>query len=216
MSLTLPSPLQEQYKFEHDRLTSIVKQYPWESVEAYSQYLGQSYFYAKRSTRILALASACFDHDKTALHYRFLDHAREEKGHEILLINDLRTLGKSIDDIQEFPETSVFYQNLFYWIQNKNPIGLFGWVLNLEGFAIEDGDYIYNRVVDAHGKKAATFLKVHSSEDIEHIQSAVAFFDKLNDDEITMIGDNFSQCSILFNAILQKIISRSHGANAKA
>lgn len=205
MKLNLPAPLDKQYVEEHEKLSELVRNFPWESKLCYSQYLGQSYFYARESTRILALASGSFELNQTDLHYRFLDHAREEKGHEVLLIKDLKNLGVDISDVVEMPEMSAFYHNLYYWIEHQDPIALFGWVLNLEGFALEDGKYIYDEVVKYHGKKCANFLNVHANEDEEHVASALKFFHKLNENQIQMISKNFSECSCLFYNIMDKI-----------
>ena len=76
--------------------------FPWDSKEAYADWLAQTYYFVCHSTRLLALAASRFQVDEDAYHLRFLEHLKEEKSHEKLCLTDLKTLGVSIEDISKF------------------------------------------------------------------------------------------------------------------
>lgn len=207
--------LKEEFDRVHKELGFIVDNFPWGDPTAYAGWLAQTYYYAEKSTRILALASAHFPLTENKFHSRFVDHAREEKGHEKLLINDLKVLGKELRQIPEIPEMSAFYQCLYYWIEHINPVGIFGWVLCLEGLAVKRGPQLYEQVLKAHGPKATTFLKVHANEDVGHLATAFELLNSLTDEQKTLILQNFNQCCTLYGNVLEKIKMQSERQQIK-
>ena len=197
--------LKREFDRVHEEMGQIIDNFPWTDPTAYASWLGQTYYYAEKSTRILALASAHFPLTENKFHARFIDHAREEKGHERLLINDLKGLNKELNQIPELPEMSAFYQCLYYWIEHINPVGIFGWVLCLEGLAVKRGPQLYEKVLKAHGPKATTFLKVHANEDVEHLATAFDLLNSLTEVQKTLILQNFEQCCALYGHVFEKI-----------
>ena len=177
-------------------------QFPWENRDAYCNWLGQTYYYVNSSTRILGMAGCLFDFSKQNLHNRFIDHAKEERGHEKLLTNDLKFFGKSIADFPELPETAAFYQSQYYWIQHVSPVSLFGYIFTLEGLAVECGKKAFETVCNSHGKKAGSFLMVHSNEDIAHIESAVTEASKLGSADVDLISKNMRVSAGLYSQML--------------
>jgi thiaminase len=198
--------LKKEFEKGQEGLIKITKEFPWEDPMAYAYWLGQTYFYAHKSNRILALAAAHFPPEENKFHHRFIDHAREEKGHEKLLLTDLKILQWKIEDIPDLPEMTAFYQGLFFWIEHIHPVGLFGWVLCLEGLAVKEGPQLYDRVRRAHGEKASTFLKVHSHEDVGHLSTAFALLEGLSEEQKKMICQNFHQCCALYGWVFKKIM----------
>src|SRR5690606_24416532 len=71
------------------------EKFPWTSRKVYGDWLAQTYYYVRHSTRLLAAAAARFPLDErgSALHYRFAAHIGEEKRHEQLALHDLQQLG---------------------------------------------------------------------------------------------------------------------------
>lgn len=165
-------------------------EFPWETREAYAGFLGQTFHFARMTTRLLALGAALFDVDERALHERFLAHSREERGHDVILLGDLEHLGFTIQDIPEFAVTSAFYQVQYYWIEHQSPASLYGYILLLEGAALAHGKAVFDRLVQAHGVAAARFFKVHTESDPEHVQQALAQLGTLPPRTLALIGRN--------------------------
>jgi pyrroloquinoline quinone (PQQ) biosynthesis protein C len=186
--------------------------FPWEDPEAYAQWLGQTYHFVLNSTRILALASARAPMDQYALHNRFIDHAKEERGHEVLLLRDLKALGRTIEEIPELAPTAALYKTQYFWIEHRSTDAFMGWVIMLEGYAANYGPGVLKRVVQAHGKEATVFWKVHAEEDQDHIEKALKQITQLpaqHRDETIL---NFQHCAYYY----QMMLKESAGiANAK-
>jgi thiaminase len=180
------------------------KSFCWENKEHYAQWLGQTYHFVVHSTRILALASARTPMKQFDLHQRFIDHAKEERGHEKLLISDLKCLGSSIEQIPEFSSTSALYKTQYYYIDHVSVSALMGWVAMLEGFAANFGPQILERVVKAHGASASHFLKVHSVEDQEHIQKAMVQIHQLPPELQADAIINFRYCAHYYQTMLSE------------
>lgn len=147
-------------------------EYPWEDLQFYANWLAQTYYYTLQSPMILARAGAYCSNEQKKLRKRFLEHTLEETSHEILAANDLKSLGLNILNFQEFPETTSFYEVQYYKAQYRHPVSIFGWILSLEGAAVAVGDEIFKRVKTHYGK-GYTFLKVHSQEDVDHLDKAL-------------------------------------------
>src|ERR1700733_16022871 len=107
------------YKDEMKSLKSCAETFPWEDPRAYAFWLGQTYYFARITTRLLIMAGAHFDYSLQQLHLRFIDHAKEERGHEKILIQDLKALDSNIERIPELTSTAGLYQSQFYWIQHQ-------------------------------------------------------------------------------------------------
>ncbi|MEN0059394.1 MAG: iron-containing redox enzyme family protein [Bdellovibrio sp.] len=161
-----------QYEETMQTLKKFAEQFPWENREAYCQWLGQTYHFVIHTTRILALASARTPMNQYQFHNRFIDHAKEERGHEKMLVNDLKNLGRTIAEYPEFASTGALYKAQYYCIEHRSPDVFMGWVTMLEAFASNFGPEILTRVTKAHGKDATVFWKVHAEEDQDHIQKA--------------------------------------------
>ena len=57
----------------------------FEKKEVYAQWLAQSYFFVRHSTRLLNLSSGLTPFDLSFYHLRANEHAHEEKNHEKML-----------------------------------------------------------------------------------------------------------------------------------
>lgn len=141
-----------------------------------------------------------------------MDHLREERGHENLALHDLKGLGQKIEDIPCFAETHAFYMSQYYFLEHAPPAAFFGWILCLEGTAVRDGGALYSRVKDAHGDKAAAFLRVHAEEDISHLDQAYAAMEGINPAAIPALLENLKLSADLYAAFLDRCASagKSH------
>lgn len=193
------------YKKMQERLTETCNQFNWENREHYTQWLIQTYEYARYSTRILALAAGKFPLEMTTFSNRFVQHAAEEKGHDHLIENDARNLDFDIKKSKPTPEAEAFHKSLYYWIYEGNPSVILGWVLCLEGFAVESGPKIYNRIEKTYGKKATTFVALHSVADEDHLAKAFATLEKLPEDQLEFVNHGLEIYTRLYETIFRSI-----------
>lgn len=198
-------------------LEKAAKNLDWKSKELYASWLANSYHYALNSTRLLALASGTMPLHLTKLANRFVQHAAEEKGHEKLLENDIKNLGFNMSDLSVSDEMKVYYRSLYYWMTPAGQaVGLIGWILSLEGLAANIGPWLYNQAIKHHGEKAASFLKVHSDADPEHLDKAFEITKALNEDEIKIVTEAVEMYSHQYIGILNAIKNKIDSAKKAA
>ncbi len=182
-----------------------VDEFPWGEKSSYCQFLAQTYYYVSHSTRMLAVAAGQLNLEDEFLHHRLLDHAREEKSHQLLAKHDLEQLGQVIASFPELPTTNAFYEPQFYKILYKDSTALFGYIIMLEGLAVRKGAAIYRTAAAAFGDKAATFLKVHAEEDVDHLEKAFKYVAKFSDKQIELVGQNLQQSCSSYALFLEGI-----------
>jgi hypothetical protein len=196
-------------KLEFDKImnqaSEVFKLFPWENKMAYALWLNQTTHFVSYSTRLLSLTASRFDLTQNNLHHRFIEHCSEESGHERLSTKDIKNLGFNADDLKVFPSTNAFYQVQYYWIEHVHPVSFFGYLLFLEGLAVTQGAAVIERIVQAHGAKAATFLKVHASEDEDHLAKAFSLADQVHHSEANHIIENLKISSQLYFLFLSEI-----------
>ena len=188
-----------------ERFGAVLDDMPWETERAYACWLAQTLGFASHSTRLLALAASRFDMSQQGLHQRFVEHAGEERGHEKLLVSDLRRMGYSPEDLPVLPATHAFHQVQYYWIEHRHPASFFGYVLLLEGLAARWGRDLQERAVAAYGADATRFLKVHVAEDPGHVDRAVEQLGFLDFSVLALVGQNFALSAALYQSILEGI-----------
>jgi hypothetical protein len=189
------------------QLGAAVDAFPWEERAAYTDWVAQTYYYVRHSTRLLALAAARFPMDKrgNALHHRFAAHMNEEKKHEQLALHDISQLGSSIESLPERSSTRTFYEPQYYKIEHIHPVALFGYILPLEAIGPLCGKRIMPRVTTAHGGQCVAFLKLHVEEDVEHVAKALEIVAGIAAEEQAVIQQNLVQTSYSYAAMLAEI-----------
>jgi uncharacterized ferritin-like protein (DUF455 family) len=207
--------LQKKSKELQARLNRMADEFPWENKEAYAGILAQSYEYVSFSTRILALTAGHFPLDKTPYSARFIQHAAEEKGHDRLLVNDVKALGYDMAKIPILPEAEAFHKSLYFWIYQGRPLVIFGWILALECFAVQNGPAIFARVEKAHGKKAASFLHVHSNEDPDHVTKAFETIRALSEKELEDVAHGLELYGALYENVYRAVMQQASGRVVK-
>jgi thiaminase len=205
--------LKDTVDSEIRKLKEMTDRFPIEDKKAYALWLAQTYYFVCHSTRLLALASSRIPRSKNELHYRFVEHVKEERGHENLAIQDLKKLGESIQSLPELAQTQAFYQSQYYWIEHVNPLAFFGYILCLEAFATS-GSLLYPKVVKKFGEKAAGFMGVHANEDVGHVESALNFLEKLDPQDHEDIHRNFLLSCQLYLDIYHAIEALAAQENA--
>jgi pyrroloquinoline quinone (PQQ) biosynthesis protein C len=191
---------------EIESIYQVASQFPWENRTFYAEWLAQSFFYVSWTTRQLALASA---YTKPGIedqyHWRFVEEAREEKKHEVLCLEDLKALGHSISEYQEYPHTSFFYQTLNYMIERIHPVAILGYSLTLEGFAAEKAGELYERVKKHHGPAASHFLRLHCELDKDHFANALPYLKACPEELLPIVEQGARQCGAIYRGILADI-----------
>lgn len=190
-----------------ENLQTLLCNLPFENKEFYSNYLAQTYYFVDHSVRLLGLAMA--RSENLAFRKRCIEHIAEEKGHEVLCINDLKFLGLKPSDFKEHTLTKAFYQTQYYKIDRK-PISILGYILALEILAAKVLPQISSRVKLVY-PNSMSFIKVHAEEDQDHIESAFAVLEMLTDEELKIVMENFETSLDIFvmmiNSISQEISS---------
>jgi hypothetical protein len=190
-----------------ERLRLAAEQFPWEERAAYADWLAQTYYYVRHSTRLLAAAAARFAIDArgNALHHRFAAHMAEEKQHEKLALHDIKELGFSIDDLPERSSTRFFYEAQYYKIEHVHPIALFGYILPLEALGPVSGKHVIVRVSAAHGGKVIAFLKLHTEEDVDHLAKALEVLEAIPPEQREVVLQNLEQSTDGYLGILRDV-----------
>lgn len=181
--------------------------FPWETKAAYAEWLAQTYFYVRHSTRLLAASAARFPQDLrgNVMHVRFGAHIGEEKSHEKLALHDLGQLGVRADSIRELDSTRMFYETQYYKIDYRDPYALYGYILMLEATGPLCGQAIVERVTRAFGPNCASFLKLHAVEDVDHVQRAIEMVAQLDPSTHEVVFENLHQSASAYRRMLDEI-----------
>ncbi len=191
------------------QMSQAVHEFPWNNRRAYADYLAQTYYFVSHSTRILTSAACHMPMEDNEIHNRFLAHSEEEKNHELLALGDMKKLGFTIQDFSELPETRMFYEPQFYKTEYQDPVSLMGWILVLESLAVRDCPWVLEQVTQEHGNKGHSFMKVHGSEDQDHVEKAIQQVKKLADHRLKLIEENIEQSACAYIHMLKAIEERS-------
>jgi thiaminase len=182
--------------------------YPWHDRYAYGLYLAQTYFYVSHSTRLLAISAGTMKMSDTPFHRRFLEHAAEEKGHEMMLLNDLAKIGYAISDFEELPETRMFWETQYYKIQHVDPLTVMGYIVALEAIACEQCPKIKKMLEKKYPEGSYTFVKTHGEDDPEHVTKAFALIASLPEHRRKHIEINFQQSVISFQNMVFSMLRK--------
>jgi uncharacterized ferritin-like protein (DUF455 family) len=192
------------------RLDRALARFPWGTAEAYGDWLAQTYYYVRHSTRLLAASAALFPFDErgNAFHHRFAAHMGEEKKHELLALHDLKALGFTIDRFPELAATRMFYEPQYYKIEHQDPLALFGYILPLEAMSVRKGPWVRERVVESHGTNCVAFLHVHVEDDVDHLEKAFHALEAASEEQRRLIEENLDQTTYGYAAMLAEIPRR--------
>lgn len=183
--------------------------FPFDDGNFYACWLAQTYAYVYQSVRMLVMAGGYFPAGDEEFRRRFCMHAREEGGHEQLAVRDLKALGRELGEFPVFPATRAFYETQYYRIQNSDPSSFFGWIVALEGLAVVAGPELHAKAAAAHGERACSFLKVHSSEDPEHLRKALECVTKLDGAQDRLVRENLELSTYLYGEMLNQCLQAS-------
>jgi hypothetical protein len=181
--------------------SAVVQTYDFSNKRAYANWLAQTYYFVRHSTPMLAL-SAGHSVNNREYHNRCITHLSEEKGHDKMILNDLKQLGYSINEFPELVSTQALYQSQYYWIQHKGPTSFLGYIAFLEGLSIFCGPTVLKKSTGLAGK---TFLKLHAEEDVDHLDKAYAIVASLPEAEQMLAIQNFELSAHLYLGMISEL-----------
>lgn len=197
--------LKDHYLLEIEKSKSIFLNQPWDDLDFYAEWLAQTYFYAVHTTRIISLAGSLFNLEQNDFHQRFMEHTKEEKNHDLILINDLKSLGKELTQFSPFVSSISLYQTQYYNIQHVSPLSVYGYFLYLEGLANKLGDMLYEKLKKSHPKNSINYVKIHATEDKHHIEEHFNILNKCPNNEVNNILSNIKKTSGLYQFMMKQI-----------
>lgn len=178
--------------------------FPWDDRFAYANWLAQTYYYVAHTTTLVCLVAAKFGAKNRDGHYHALHHLTDERGHDQMALQDLESLGFTLHDFPELPETALFYQNQYYMIQHEGAFAHLGYSLCLEGLASIHGPELNRRAQKAHGKKACLFLDTHATLDQDHYREGASELHKLSEADAQSVVKNLEQSAWLYGLMLER------------
>jgi len=90
-----------QQIFSSEMAQQFISSFMGKDKRIYALYLTQVYHYAYHTPRNLALAGANLHNTNAHFMYHCFEHAREETGHELMALHDLRMLGLPINTVPD-------------------------------------------------------------------------------------------------------------------
>ena len=129
----------------------------------------------------------------------------------MLALTDLENLGWKIEQIPEYPETSVFYQNQYYMIAHEATASHLGYSLVLEGLAAKFAPAIYKRLTAQFGSECCEFANVHGTVDQDHYASGISELHKLTEEQAEAAYRNLEQSCLMYKMMLDRIVATTAG-----
>lgn len=197
--------LKTQFDREIDLLCERFARFQFEDSYTYGLWLAQTCYLVKHTTRLLGLVAGHFGTEQESLHALALDGLREERGHDRLAENDLKQLGYNLSDFPELAQASAIYQSQYYRVQFTPPVSLFGYALMLEGLSAKIGQSLTQKLANAHGPRAASFMRVHGVHDCDHYVEGLEALKGISEQEAAGIVANLLQSRVLYSTMMDAV-----------
>ncbi len=188
-----------------EKMKKPVSNINWSNKNVYGNWLAQSYYFVRHSTRLLNLSATNTSFEQENYHRRLGAHISEEQGHEDLALTDLKKLGLSIADFSELTSNKLFYRNQYFGCSKISPFYLMGYILFLEGFAVYHGKHILDNVVATFGTRSSNFIRVHVEEDGDHLEDALKQIENLNEIDKKAVLESLEMSYELYRNILFEV-----------
>lgn len=110
------------------------------------------------------------------------EHIREEEGHDVWLLEDIRAAGSLPGDAlgpMPSPVVASLAGSQYYWIEHHHPVALLGYIAVLEGYAPAPG--LTSRIARSTGlpDTALRTVREHAALDTGHLDELYALLDRL-------------------------------------
>lgn len=189
-----------------------VLSYDWADKAFYTAWVGQIYHFLCESTRMIPFAASQFRVEDEELFNRCIEHSMEERGHHMMAINDLKVLGSRLQDHEVLWPTEQLFSYPYHLTEKVDPIAIFGISAYMEGIAVEVGNEVTETVVEAFGKKAATFLLSHVQDDENHIEEAFGALKTCPESRLPVVMRSFLGANQNFLDMLKQVHAISRQA----
>ncbi len=145
------------------------------ALESYIAFLTQAYHHVKHTTPLLMACGSRVPHEMEWLRNAMAHYIEEELGHQEWILNDIAVCGGDAEAVRHgSPDMAAELMCAYAYdmVQRRNPVGLLGMVLVLEGTSIE----LATKAAKATQAnlnlpdKAFTYLTSHGELDISHMQ----------------------------------------------
>ena len=143
----------------------------------YLAYLRETYHLVKHTPKYLTIAADRVAQNDERLSAYFRKFSLEETGHELLCIRDMHALGENVEMIlsgDSRPGTWGIVTQCYFWASQGNPVALLGDAFATEELGFASGIEVARLLETNYGipRQATNFLRVHGSEDKEHLEAA--------------------------------------------
>ena len=192
-----------------DEIGRYLLTFPWENKAAYTEWLAQTFFLVRNTTRFISLAAANAEMSDRELHYEMIGHLKGELNHDLVVLNDLKAFDMKPEDFTERVEIQLIRQTQYFWLDRGPAASLCGYALLLEGLASKYGPPILERLEKAHGKKNCAFMRLHCEVDVEHYAEGLKTIAHLSEQEADAVEKNLLQSALLYSLMAQGIAARA-------
>lgn len=148
----------------------------------YLAFLTEAYHHVKHTVPLLMACGSRIPERLEWLREAVAHYIEEETGHQEWILNDIRNAGGDADAVRHgspVMATDVMVAYAYDTVLRRNPVGLFGMVLVLEGTSVALATQAAKAIGERLGLGEACFsyLTSHGSLDVSHM----AFFEQLMD-----------------------------------
>lgn len=158
----------------------------WSDKDLVASWLSQTFYFVRYNLKLIAYSAAFTPPAEYEDYNRYVEHMREESGHEFLASRDLQSLGYDLKDFRETFSTKSLYATQFFNIDKHGHEALMGYAMALEFLADKVCLKINEKVKADHGM-SSSFLKVHGEEDEGHIDSAIDVLNQWSPGQIDVV-----------------------------
>ncbi|MBM4196558.1 MAG: iron-containing redox enzyme family protein [Gammaproteobacteria bacterium] len=152
----------------------------------YLAFLSQAWQHVRHTVPLLMSATGRLPERLNWLQKDMLHYIDEELGHDEWILADLEAAGADVEALRHQPPgpaVDALVAYVYDTVTRRNPIGIFGMVLVLEGTSVAIASEAAHRIQASLGlpDAAFTYLRSHGSLDQEHIGDLKRILDRLDD-----------------------------------
>ncbi|MBL4681476.1 MAG: iron-containing redox enzyme family protein [Pseudomonadales bacterium] len=156
------------------------------SLDTYVAFLNQAYHHVKHTIPLLMSAGSRLNDTHEWARLTIGEYIQEEMGHEQWILNDIEACGFDRETFEkaDAPHSSeMMVAYLYDTVARKNPMGIFGMVLVLEGTSSSLAPAVAQIVREQLSlpDEAMTYLTTHGELDQDHIQFFENAMNKVTD-----------------------------------
>ena len=158
------------------------------ALESYLAFLGEAYHHVKHTTPLLMACGSRLPSHQEWLRNAMAHYIEEEVGHQEWILQDIEACGGDAERVRHGPPgmaTELMCAYAYDMIQRRNPVGMLGMILVLEGTSIRLATEAARNTQRALGlpDAAFTYLNSHGSLDVSHMKFYAGLVDRLEREE---------------------------------